>query len=176
MACRQLGYLGGHLHMTHGNSSIGDLRAALAAGDAAAAMEFDCAGEEGTLGACQWRNRPGNDCDPRAGAVGLVCQKPTYAVCPGVSEPHGDSCYDVYAHPDDRADFEAAQKVCQENGGGHLVQIEDQTESDFVSELLFREASDFEDDSPFWTGGIVNTAAGKTFMLWHSSRDQYAFL
>ena len=124
MACRQLGYLGGHLHMTHGNSSIGDLRAALAAGDAAAAaMEFDCAGEEGTLGACQWRNRPGNDCDPRAGAVGLVCQKPTYAVCPGVSEPHGDSCYDVYAHPDDRADFEAAQKVCQENGGGHLVQV-----------------------------------------------------
>ena len=57
MACRQLGYLGGHLHMTHGNSSIGDLRAALAAGDAAAAMEFDCAGEERTLGSCQWRNR-----------------------------------------------------------------------------------------------------------------------
>ena len=42
--------------MTHGNSSVGDLRAALASGDSAA-MEFDCAGEEGTLGACQWRNR-----------------------------------------------------------------------------------------------------------------------
>ena len=53
---RQLGYPGGHLHMTHGNSSVGDLRAALASGDSAA-MEFDCAGEEGTLGACQWRNR-----------------------------------------------------------------------------------------------------------------------
>ena len=72
--------------------------------------------------------RPGNDCDPRANAVGLVCQKPTYAVCPGVSEPHGDSCYDVYAHPDDRADFEAAQRVCQENGGGHLVQVRKMSE------------------------------------------------
>ena len=33
--------------------------------------------------------RPGYACDPRSGAVGLVCQKPTYAVCPGASEPHG---------------------------------------------------------------------------------------
>ena len=47
------------------------------------------------------------------------------------------SCYDVYAHPDDRAGFEAAQAVCRENGGGHLVQIEDQTESDFVSGRQF---------------------------------------
>ena len=49
------------------------------------------------------------------------------------------SCYDVYAHPDDRAGFEAAQAVCRENGGGHLVQIEDQTESDFVSGSQFNE-------------------------------------
>ena len=43
--------------MTHGNSSVGDLRAALLASGDSAAMEFDCAGEERTLGACQWRNR-----------------------------------------------------------------------------------------------------------------------
>ena len=43
----------------------------------------------------------------------------------------------MYAHPDDRAGFEAAQAVCRENGGGHLVQIEDQTESDFVSGRQF---------------------------------------
>ena len=42
--------------------------------------------------------------DPRSGAVGIVCQKPTYAhaVCPGASERHGDSCYDIYADEEGR--------------------------------------------------------------------------
>ena len=55
--------------------------------------------------------------------MAVVCQRPTFAACPGRSEPHGGGCYDVYAHPDDRAGFEAAQKVCERNGGGHLVQV-----------------------------------------------------
>ena len=55
--------------------------------------------------------------------MAVVCQRPTFAACPGRSEPHGGGCYDVYAHPDDRADFQAAQRVCQQNGGGHLVQV-----------------------------------------------------
>ena len=56
VACRQLGYGGGHLHAARGNGSgVGDLRAALAA--AVAAMEFSCDGEEATLGECRWRNR-----------------------------------------------------------------------------------------------------------------------
>ena len=59
-----------------------------------------------------------------------------------------------------------------------FLQIEDQTESDFVSELLLRQVSDsddLDDVGPVWTGGIVNTAAGKTFMLWHSSRETSFF-
>ena len=42
-------------------------------------------------------------------------------------------------------------------------------------ELLLREAGEFDDEGPFWTGGIANTAAGKTFLLWHSSREPIEF-
>ncbi len=65
---------------------------------------------------------------------------------------------------DERTDFLSAQSTCRSNGGGHLLQIDDQREGDFVSELLL---SMDESVGPVWTGGVLSAAAGKTFALWH---------
>jgi hypothetical protein len=141
---------------------------------------------------CFIHDPSGGECDPRTSVIGLACQKPSYAVCPGASgiisktnceihlrsnndnfsEPHGNKCYDFYVIDDERVDFVSAQKVCEENGGGHLVQIEDQKEADFISELLLT-----MDDSigALWTGGILNTAAGKTFLAWHHTKTPITF-
>ncbi len=67
-----------------------------------------------------------------------------------------------------------AQKRCNadpESRDGHLVEINDQPENDFVSELILM-------SNPLpnvWSGGVVTTVAGLYFGIWHQSQNSIAF-
>ncbi len=61
-----------------------------------------------------------------------------------------DKCYGLY---NDEVGFLDAQKRCQaESGNGHLVEINDQPENDFVSEVVMAT----NPLAKLWTGGVVS--------------------
>ena len=131
-------------------------------------IKISCTGEEFNLGACRWSDNQqfsGSCRNP----VAIACQRPSYALCPEKQEPYGDSCYEIH---EDARDFKDAQVVC-EHRGGHLLEINDEAESDFVSEwvghLNRREEFPLR-ETRFWIGGLVTSAAGKTFLVWHHSK------
>ena len=75
------------------------------------------------------------------------------------------------------ADFLSAQEKCKQtavkNGaGGNLLEINSQTENDFISHLLSKKCPEI---SKFWTGGIVADVAGLQLGIWHSSKNSIKF-
>ena len=167
VACRQLGYSDGAVHTTRGNSTLGDLAFVLhdEVSLGTIAISLECHGEEGDLGECQWR-RSNARCDLDRGVVGLACARPSFALCPGSSEPFGESCYEVV---EDARSFLDAHNTCKSRGG-HLAEVDDQIENNFLSEHLLQLGVD-----NVWIGGILNSVGGRSFMTWFQSKTPIEF-
>ena len=167
VACRQMGYEDGAIHTTHGNSSLGDLQAVFLNDFRSINMELKCKGDERELRSCSWRTSQAS-CDMRIGAVSLVCSKLSYALCPGNTEPFGNSCYKLESQ---LQSFLGAQDKCEQQGG-YLLELDEQAENDFVTEWLKTLPNA---PSRLWTGGLKDSIAGKSFLVWHHSTNPVTF-
>ena len=169
VACRQMGYDHGALHFTHGDGNLGDLASVLQRDVRVLNSEVGCRGEENDMTECAWSPRRSR-CLPERYAVAVVCAKPSYALCEGSDEPFMDKCYS--AHTDVKMSFKDAEAACAMKPGGKLVEINSQAESDFVSEWL---RSQGHEGTNFWTGGLLNSVAGKLFPTWYASGSPMDF-
>ena len=58
------------------------------------------------------------------------------------------------------------------------MEVDTQTEANFLNEWLrFQGAHNDDEDesSQVWTGGVSDTAAGRSFLFWHHSRTPVKF-
>ena len=165
VACSQLGY-GGAIHEALGNSTLGDLDSLL--NTSYSSLAVNCKGDEKDLSHCNMR-RIQSECDLSEKVVGIVCSTPSFSLCPGNQEPFGRKCYETH---DEEMDFAGAQTVCEENGG-HLLEIDNQAENNFVTEWI----KHFPNPKPdqLWTGGLLNSVAGRNFLVWHHTRKPIEF-
>ena len=163
VACRQMGYDLGAFHTTLGTSPLGSLDEINSTGQV---LSIQCAGEESELSQCQWSPKA-QRCHRQTQAVGIVCSRPSLSQCAQGFVPFQDKCYGLVS---EAKPFLEAQDYCSSQDG-HLVEIQDQLENDFLSDLALKRNPSVS----FWTGGIVTTIVGLELGVWHSSEIPIAF-
>lgn len=177
VACRQLGYNIGVLHTSTGRSTVANLTSNVVGHVGGLVAHLKCHGEEPDLSQCTWNSAGSNKvCNPETDAVALVCNRPSSALCSDGAEPYRDSCYRVYRDPQP---FLSAQDKCEKDEG-HLVEINDQPENDYVSDMLSAaflhgEEDHEKNDATIWTGGVMAAVADIQFGLWYASQNPIAF-
>jgi len=165
VVCRQLGWEGA-VHSDRGlQSSLANISAS---SDESLAASVRCRGEERSLEACT-RRLLESDCERNLHAVAVACNRPSFALCPPDAEPFGDSCYSI--HTLQKKSFRDAQGDC-ESSGGHLLEVDSGAENDFVGDWMVLKGVP---SGSFWIGGVLDSLAGKSFLLWHHSVKPASF-
>ncbi|CAG0895736.1 unnamed protein product [Darwinula stevensoni] len=124
VVCRQLGFVRGAQKETQGEVFPGIPL------ERSHITEVKCLGNEENLSNCTLTL--GSFCQPTVMA-GVVCQNNSASRCNMGEVPHGGHCYKFF--PDVKVSHQEAMMVCHSQSG-HLVSIQTQEESDFISEWL----------------------------------------
>ena len=110
----------------------------------------ECQGNEAKLEDCQIKYKTNHGvCKPEQSIVSVTCVHDTFASCEDNEVPWKQKCYSVYFN---RSSFEEAGLTCKKEGK-QLVELTDQDENDFLSELLFHSSYSQGLLSEIWTGG-----------------------
>ena len=99
------------------------------------------------------------------------CKRHPLSPCPLGYIRFKNKCYKVIDEP---KTFSQAQTFCQNVANGHLVEIKNQLENNFLSDFIVKTYPYYQGES-FWTGGVSPTIAGLQLNLWHASKEPIIF-
>ena len=99
------------------------------------------------------------------------CKRHPLSSCPLGYIRFKNKCYKVIDEP---KTFSQAQTFCQNNASGHLAEIKNQLENNFLSDFIVKTYPYYQGES-FWTGGVSSTIAGLQLNIWHASKDPIKF-